>query len=162
MTERQHKLRVCSSTFPILFWRKCIKCKKEFSREWLWYYGYLAGWDDSPSYCYVCKNCAKSNEEASQLIHDYLYKSQDSRRLNVRSVGRVGSKSQKMIIDFNPNLAQQIIILDRDTVSGSWVFSAGRCLRQFYMGIAVDINITAVGIKSHLGNKTCWSSAQIN
>ena len=50
-------------TYPLLFWRKCVKCKREFRREWGWKY-------ETGNYNqYICSACAPTIDVAETLPH---------------------------------------------------------------------------------------------
>jgi hypothetical protein len=60
-------------TYPILIWRECEKCGKEFKYEWLWCETTLvpgiAGGGMSYIKSFVCKNCASTSEEARKILY---------------------------------------------------------------------------------------------
>ena len=68
--ERKSKIEIKDiyTDWPILFWRECKECKKEFRREKV--YRKLCGpfHGGHGTWRYVCGNCAKDKKKANELF----------------------------------------------------------------------------------------------
>lgn len=57
------------SEYPLIFWKKCIKCEHEFRRE----KGYrkTVRFFGHDQWAYVCGNCATDKAEANKTFNEY-------------------------------------------------------------------------------------------
>lgn len=65
MTSRVHRSVEIHTTYPLIFWRQCHGCKREFVRETLWH------WLDERGkfvhHLYACGGCAPTEADALRI-----------------------------------------------------------------------------------------------
>ena len=66
MIKNQKKIKFIHKTFPLIFWKHCRSCKRDFLWEWGWWTtNDTEGWR-----WFVCCRCAPTFEIAEKVIYE--------------------------------------------------------------------------------------------